>query len=447
MAKVQYTCQACGVVSPKWAGQCGDCSAWNTLVEEVPGSSNPRVVGYAAAQSSIIHMDKVSIQEHPRISSGLAELDRVLGGGLVVGSVVLMGGDPGIGKSTVLLQTMTHLSQQAKVLYITGEESLEQVTMRARRLQLPEDKLLLLAETQVERILKLADKEKPMAMVIDSIQTMYTESLNSTPGGVGQVRESAARLVQFAKQKGTALFLVGHVTKEGTLAGPRVLEHMVDTVLYFEGERDSRFRVIRAVKNRFGAVNELGLFAMTDRGLKVVSNPSAIFLSRSDNEVPGSVILVTWEGTRPMLVEVQALVDSSHMGNPRRITVGLEQNRLAMLLAVLHRHGGIATYDQDVFLNVVGGMRVMETASDLALLLAVASSLKDKILPQKLVVFGEVGLAGEVRPVQSGQERLKEAAKHGFTQAIVPKANAPKKAIAGLKVIPVEHISEALEQI
>lgn len=457
MSKVKtiYNCTACGAQSPKWVGQCPDCSAWNSLTEEVfvpitaPSSRNARFAGYAAQtmpDSKVILLADVKLHEQPRLSAGLSELDRVLGGGLVMGSVVLIGGDPGIGKSTVLLQTLCHLSHSQKVLYITGEESLQQVTLRAQRLGLPQDRLLLLAETRVERILEIALQEKPAVMVIDSIQTTYTDILQSAPGGVGQVRESAAQLVRFAKQTGTSLFLVGHVTKEGTLAGPRVLEHMVDTVLYFEGERDNRFRVIRAVKNRFGAVNELGIFAMTDKGLREISNPSAIFLSRNEKATAGSVVFVTWEGSRPMLVEVQALVDQSY-GNARRVTVGLDQNRLSMLLAVLHRHGGVATYDQDVFVNVVGGVRVMETGADLALLAAVVSSLKNRALSNDLVIFGEVGLAGEIRPVQSGQERLKEAAKHGFKRAIVPKANAPKKNIDGLAVVGVQHISEALKEI
>lgn len=446
--KVIYLCQACGAQAPKWSGQCSDCGAWNTLIEEVftPVSHQKHVRGGYAAETAntVTRLSEVRLEQQARFATGLSELDRVLGGGLVTGSVVLIGGDPGIGKSTVLLQTLCHLSQTHAALYITGEESLQQVTLRARRLGLPEDQLNLFAETQVERILAVADRDKPKVMVIDSIQTMFTEILQSAPGAVGQVRESAAQMVRYAKQTGIAIFLVGHVTKEGSLAGPRVLEHMVDTVLYFEGERDSRFRVIRAVKNRFGAVNELGIFAMTDRGLREVSNPSAIFLSRYETPVPGSLIMVTWEGSRPMLVEVQALVDESHTANPRRVTVGLDQNRLAMLLAVLHRHGGIASYDQDVFVNVVGGVRVMETAADLAILLAVISSLRNKPLPNDLVVFGEIGLAGEIRPVQSGQERIKEAAKHGFKRAIVPYGNAPKTGLVGIEIHAVQCLSEAL---
>jgi len=371
----------------------------------------------------------------------------VLGGGLVDGSVVLIGGDPGIGKSTILLQTLCALAEQLAALYVTGEESQQQVAMRARRLELPQERLKVMTETCIETIIATAKRERPRVMVIDSIQTIFTEQLQSAPGGVAQVRESTALLVRYAKQSGTAIFLVGHVTKEGALAGPRVLEHMVDTVLYFEGEADGRLRLLRAVKNRFGAVNELGVFGMTDKGLKEVANPSAIFLTRSGGDVPGSVVMATWEGTRPLLVEVQALVDSSHLGNPRRVSLGLDPNRLAMLLAVLHRHGGIASYDQDVFLNVVGGVKVLETAADLALLAAVVSSLHAKPLSQDLLVFGEVGLSGEVRPVPSGQERLKEAAKHGFKRAIIPKANAPKTAPPGFTLIPVTRLGEVLEAL
>jgi DNA repair protein RadA/Sms len=449
MSKVKtiYTCQSCGVQAPKWAGQCGDCGSWNSYVEDVISTSrNQRFQGYAtgtSAQATLL--SDVELTDLARISTQLAEFDLVLGGGLVSGSVILIGGDPGIGKSTLLLQTLCQLSQNHSCLYVTGEESLQQVTLRARRLNLPQTSLRLLAETQVESIIHTANQHKPQVVVIDSIQTIYTETLQSAPGGVSQVRESAAQLVRYAKQTGTILFLVGHVTKEGTLAGPRVLEHMVDTVLYFEGETDNRYRIIRAVKNRFGAVNELGVFAMTDKGLRQVNNPSAIFLSHYQQEVSGSSVMVTWEGTRPLLVEVQALVDESHLGNPRRVTVGLEHNRLAMLLAVLHRHGDVATYTHDVFVNVVGGVKVTETAVDLALLLAILSSLKNRPLPNELIVFGEVGLAGEIRPVQSGQERLREAAKHGFKTAIVPAANAPKNPIPNLQIIPVDHLRKALE--
>jgi DNA repair protein RadA/Sms len=381
-----------------------------------------------------------------RIGSGSAELDRVLGGGLVFGSVVLLGGDPGIGKSTLLLQTTAAMSAHMPVLYVTGEESPQQVALRAHRLGLAAD-VRLLSETGIEPILSTVARERPQVLVIDSVQTVYTEQLSSAPGTLGQVRESTAALVRLAKQTGTSIFLVGHVTKEGTLAGPRVLEHMVDTVLYFEGDASSRYRVIRSVKNRFGAVNELGVFAMTDRGLREVTNPSAIFLSRHSDPVPGSVVMVTREGSRPLLVEVQALVDESHGPGPRRVTVGLEQNRLAMLLAVLHRHAGVVSYDQDVFLNVVGGVRVNETAADLPVLLAILSSLRNRPLPSDLVAFGEVGLSGEVRPVPGGNERLQEAAKHGFRRALVPRANLPRKdAALGIECRGVALISDALAE-
>lgn len=446
--KTKYTCSQCGAVSSQWSGQCVQCGTWNTIVEEATpqAGKHPRIANYANERSEVTLVEDVVIDNESRMDCGLSELNRVLGGGLVDGSVVLIGGDPGIGKSTLLIQTLANLSQQQDILYVTGEESLQQVALRAKRLQLPLSGLKLLAETQVEAIIRQAQKERPKVMVIDSIQTIFTEMIQSAPGGVGQVRESAAQLVRFAKSTQTAVFLVGHVTKEGALAGPRVLEHMVDCVLYFEGQSDSRFRVIRAIKNRFGAVNELGVFAMTDKGLKEVANPSAIFLSRQPEPTPGAAVMVTWEGSRPMLVEIQALVDQSHAPQARRLTAGLEQNRLAILLAVLHRHGGIATYDQDVFVNVVGGVKVSETASDLALLASVVSSLKNRLIDTKTIIFGEVGLAGEIRPVQSGQERLKEAAKHGFERAIVPYANAPKQAI-GIEVEPVKHLQEVLEKL
>lgn len=448
--KILFTCQDCGSQTSKWTGQCADCGKWNSLIEQksINGVRHQKFQGYAeATNAQVTLLAEVELQEISRLSTQLTEFDMVLGGGLVEGSVILLGGDPGIGKSTLLLQTLCQLSQCVSCLYVTGEESLQQVTLRARRLGLPEGHLHLLAETQVEIIVQLAQKHRPQVMVIDSIQTIYTDSLQSAPGSVSQVRESAAALVRFAKQSGTILFLVGHVTKEGTLAGPRVLEHMVDTVLYFEGESDNRYRVIRAVKNRFGAVNELGVFAMTDKGLREVNNPSAIFLSHYQRAVPGSSVMVTWEGTRPLLLEIQALVNESHLANPRRVTVGFDHNRLAMLLAVLSRHGNIATYQQDVFINVVGGVKVTETAIDLALLLSVLSSLKGRPLVSEMIAFGEVGLAGEIRPVQSGQERLREAVKHGFKLAIVPLANAPKRPIPNLEVIAVKHLKEALQQV
>ncbi|WP_449280261.1 DNA repair protein RadA [Legionella dresdenensis] len=446
--KTRFVCSQCAASFSQWSGQCVQCSAWNSIVEEgmaSPGRS-ARLGSYANQRSAVTAVEDVVLHSEVRMDCGLSELNRVLGGGLVDGSVVLIGGDPGIGKSTLLLQTLANLSLQNKVLYVTGEESLQQVAMRAKRLQLPLEGLKLLAETQVEAIIAHAQKEVPRVLVIDSVQTIFTDTISSAPGGVGQVRESAAQLVRFAKTTQTAVFLVGHVTKEGALAGPRVLEHMVDSVLYFEGQNDSRFRVIRAIKNRFGAVNELGVFAMTDRGLKEVANPSAIFLSRQPDPTPGSVIMVTWEGSRSMLVEVQALVDESYGQQPRRVAAGLEHNRLAILLAVLHRHGGVATFDQDVFINVVGGVKVTETGSDLALLAAVVSSLRNRVFDRETIIFGEVGLAGEIRPVQSGQERLREAAKHGFKRAIVPYANAPKQALP-MEVVPVKHLQEVLTLI
>lgn len=446
-AKRLYGCTECGATFPKWAGQCSECGAWNTLVETIMDNHTSQSKNWTGQTTQIKTLAEVSIEETPRFTTNSSELDRVLGGGLVEGSVVLIGGDPGIGKSTILLQTLCKIADHYPALYVTGEESQQQVAMRARRLSLPEDKLKVMTETCIEAIIATARQEQPKVMVIDSIQTIFTEQLQSAPGGVAQVRESTALLVRYAKQNNTAIFLVGHVTKEGSLAGPRVLEHMVDTVLYFEGESDGRLRLLRAVKNRFGAINELGVFAMTDRGLKEVSNPSAIFLTRAQDPVPGSVVMATWEGSRPMLVEIQALVDTSHLGNPRRVTLGLDQNRLAMLLAVLHRHGGIPTYDQDVFINVVGGVKVLETAVDLALLSTVISSLRNRPLATDLLIFGEVGLSGEIRPVPSGQERLKEAAKHGFKRAIVPQANCPKTAPEGLQVIPVTRLNQALEAL
>lgn len=446
--KRQYQCSACAALSPKWSGQCPECGQWNTLeeclVSAAAAPSSARRGGYSG-RSTVVSLADVSLQREARIGSGIGELDRVLGGGLVTGSVTLLGGDPGIGKSTLLLQSMAALAESVATLYVSGEESMQQITLRARRLALPEAKLKLLTETCVEAIIELAQSEKPAVIVIDSIQTMFTEALQSAPGAVAQLREATARLVRFAKQSGTAIFIVGHVTKEGALAGPRVLEHMVDTVLYFEGDPGSRYRLIRAVKNRFGAVNEIGVFAMGDTGLQGVANPSAIFLSRHEEPVAGSVIMVTREGTRPLLVETQALVDESRLSNARRVTLGLEQNRLAMLLAVLHRHAGIAMYDQDVFVNVVGGVRIAETAADLAVLIAALSSFRDKPVSNKLVTFGEVGLAGEIRPVPNGEERLREAAKHGFSEAIVPTANAPRRPIDGMRVKSVQRLSQVLD--
>ncbi len=446
--KRQYQCQQCGAVASKWSGQCADCGEWNCLVESVAPAAMPstRFASYAGEAPRIVQLSEVSAHEEPRLATGLAELDRVLGGGLVPGSVVLIGGDPGIGKSTLLLQSLAHYQRQGTAtLYVSGEESAAQIALRADRLKVARDAMRLLTETEIERVLAIAAQEKPAVLVIDSIQTVYTATLQSAPGSVAQVRECAAQLVRFAKASQTAVYLVGHVTKEGALAGPRVLEHMVDAVLYFEGELSGRYRLVRAFKNRFGAVNELGVFAMTDRGLREVTNPSAILLSRHEQPVAGSVVMVTREGTRPMLVEVQALVDDSGLANPRRVTVGLEHNRLSMLLAVLHRHGGVATAGCDVFANIVGGVRVTETGADLAVVMAVLSSLRNRPLPADLVVFGEIGLAGEIRPVQNGPERLREAAKHGFRRAIVPKANAPRD--AELELIPVARLEEALAAI
>lgn len=452
-SKTAYVCGECGADFNKWQGQCGECGAWNSLSEVVletaaGAPAAARRSGWAgkAEAPRITALKDVRHSEEARVSTGIGEFDRVLGGGLVEGAVVLVGGDPGIGKSTLLLQAVAAMSASFPALYVTGEESLAQVAGRAVRLGLPLDDLQALAETGIEKILDHAVAARPKLIVADSVQTLWTESLTAAPGSVSQVRESAARLVRYAKETGTAVFLVGHVTKEGGIAGPRVLEHMVDAVLYFEGESGSRFRVLRAFKNRFGAVNELGVFAMGEKGLKEVPNPSAIFLSGGSTQQPGSCVLVTREGTRPLMVEVQALVDSSPLSNPRRVAVGLEQNRLAMLLAVLHRHGGVVVGDQDVFVNVVGGIRVQETAADLPVLLAVLSSLRDKPLADKTVAFGEVGLSGEIRPVPNGEERLREAATHGFKRAIVPKANAPKSgAFKGMEVIAVERLSQALE--
>ena len=454
-AKRVYVCRECGAQTPQWAGRCADCGAWNSLEESVQSSAKPTTAmnkhtGYAGHQQNTVQALKtITSEQAVRWSTGLPELDRVLGGGLVTGSVVLIGGDPGIGKSTLLLQAMASMAELSGInpLYISGEESLQQIRLRAERLQLQETPVDLLAETHAEQMMAIAQQRQPQVMVIDSIQTVFTELLQSAPGTVAQVRESAAQLVRFAKSSGITMILVGHVTKQGALAGPRVLEHMVDTVLYFEGDSSTRFRILRAVKNRFGAVNELGVFAMTELGLKEVSNPSAIFLSRGEKAVPGSMITVIREGSRPMLVEVQALVDESPLGNPRRVSVGLEQNRLAMLLAILHRHGGITCHDQDVFINVVGGVKLSETGADLAVLTAVISSLRNKAIPQDWVVFGEVGLTGEFRPVQAGEERIRDAGKHGFKVALVPAANAPRKLIPGLKVIAVHHLQQAIDAL
>ena len=447
--KSTYQCESCGVRLGKWSGQCPECREWNCIIETVAESGpSGRIGGYSGQLSNEVKkLSSIGQSNVDRMAIGVGELDRVLGGGIVPGSVILLGGDPGIGKSTLLIQLVAALADRFPSLYITGEESLEQLGMRARRLELSLEGIRCLTETSIEQILGHAESEKPRLMIIDSIQTVYTEALASAPGSVAQIRESAAALVRWAKQNQCCVILVGHVTKEGALAGPRVLEHMVDAVLYFESDGGSRFRVIRAIKNRFGAVNELGMFAMTGKGLKEVKNPSAIFLSGHDEPVSGSVITVVREGTRPILLEVQALVDLSHLNNPRRVSLGLEHNRLAMMLAVLHRHGGVALADYDVFINVVGGMRVSETGADLPMLLALFSSFRDKPLQSKLICFGEVGLSGEIRPVPDGEQRLKEAAGHGFRTAVIPAANAPRKPPDGLTVIPVRNIAEALERL
>ena len=445
--KTLYVCQACGGSSPKWQGQCPACDAWNTLEESLAETANHRFQGLA---KSIPRQKLVSIeaQDSPRLPTGITELDRVLGGGLVAGGVVLLGGDPGIGKSTLLLQALAELSTQGiDVLYSSGEESAAQIALRAQRISLNAPQLEILAEIQLEKLLLSVEAAQPQVLVVDSIQTLYSETFTSAPGSVAQVRECAAQLTRLAKSSGICVLLVGHVTKDGHLAGPRVLEHIVDTVLYFEGDTHSSFRLVRSIKNRFGAVNELGVFAMTEKGLKGVNNPSALFLSQHPQTVPGSCVLVTQEGSRPLLVEIQALVDTAHIPNPRRLAVGLEQARLAMLLAVLHRHAGIACFDQDVFLNAVGGVKITEPAADLAVLLAITSSIRNRALPKHLVVFGEVGLAGEIRPCPRGQERLKEAAKLGFKIAIIPKANLPKSKIADLQMIAVERIDEAIAAV
>lgn len=448
--KTNYTCTECGGVQNKWAGQCPSCQQWNTLVEtlveEVGNRFSNKYQGLAQT-APVLNLAEIEAEDIPRFGTDIEEFDRVLGGGLVPGGVVLIGGDPGIGKSTLLLQALSNLARIKKVLYVSGEESGAQIALRAKRLAVDARGVSLQAEIQLEKILNTLAEHKPQVVVIDSIQTMYSDALSSAPGSVAQVRECAAQLTRVAKTMNITMILVGHVTKEGALAGPRVLEHIVDTVLYFEGDTHSSFRLVRAIKNRFGAVNELGVFAMTERGLKGVSNPSALFLSQHDTQVAGSCVMVTQEGTRPLLVEIQALVDTSHAPNAKRLSVGLEQNRLAMLLAVLHRHAGVAAFDQDVFINAVGGVKITEPAADLAVLLAINSSMRNKPLPRGLVVFGEVGLAGEIRPAPRGQERLREAAKLGFSIAMIPKSNAPKQKIEGLQIIPVDRIDEALNKI
>jgi len=441
-----FVCTACGAESPRWEGRCAQCDEWNTIIEQQPIETQPDTHRFAAlaGASPVQNLAEIQAREVERRLSGISELDRALGGGMVAGGVVLIGGDPGVGKSTLLLQTVSSMANQWAVLYVTGEESAQQVALRAQRLALPTEQVQLLAEIRLESIIATILEKRPEVVIIDSIQTLYSSELSAAPGSVSQVRECAAQLTRIAKQYEMTMVFIGHVTKDGALAGPRVLEHIVDTVLYFEGDTHSSFRLIRAIKNRFGAINELGVFAMTERGLRGVNNPSALFLSRHAAQVPGSCVVATLEGTRPLLVEIQALVDTAHVPNPRRLSVGLESSRLAMLLAVLHRHAGVATYDQDVFINAVGGVRISEPAADLAVLVAIVSSLTNRALPRGLLVFGEVGLAGEIRPAARGQERLREAAKLGFKQAVIPKANAPRAPIEGLQIIAVERVDEAI---
>jgi DNA repair protein RadA/Sms len=448
--KSSYGCSECGAISHKWSGQCLECEAWNSVHEIINSiSTNNKFLGFAGfSQSSITDLNTIEINEQSSVSTGLLELDRVLGNnGIVTGSVTLIGGDPGIGKSTILLQALAHIGNNNKVLYVTGEESLSQIKLRANRLNLQAANIPLLTETNVELILQLAIELQPKIMVIDSVQTIYTELLQAAPGSVSQVREASAQIVQFAKKTGIAVILIGHVTKDGALAGPRVLEHMVDTVLYFEGQIDNRYRILRSVKNRFGAVNELGIFVMTEMGLKGVNNPSALFLSRDVEKASGSIVMATKEGTRPLLIEIQALVDESHLANPRRLCVGMDPNRLSLILAVLHRHCGVITYNQDIFVNIVGGVKIMEPAIDLPVLLAILSSLKNQPIPRDLIAFGEVGLTGEIRPVQDGQIRLKEAIKLGFKQAIIPKANMINQSNTDLGSITIKQVKFLKEAI
>lgn len=450
--KTAYVCNECGQDFPRWQGQCSACQEWNTITEvrlgpPIAGKAST-FSGYAGQGSSEVKtLNQIDLDALPRIASSFKELDRVLGGGIVPGSAILIGGHPGAGKSTLLLQTLCQLAESMSALYVTGEESLQQVAMRANRLGLPTTNLKMLSETSVEQICQVAMQEKPKVIVVDSIQVMHISEVQSSPGSVSQVRESASYLTRFAKQNGIAVIMVGHVTKDGSLAGPKVLEHCIDCSVMFEGDSDSRYRTLRSHKNRFGAINELGVFAMTERGLKEVANPSAIFLSRGDEDASGSLVMVVWEGTRPLLVELQVLVDNSAMPNPRRVAVGMDGNRLAMLLAVMHRHGGLMMADQDVFVNVVGGVKVTETSADLTLLLAMVSSFRGDVLARDLVVFGEVGLSGEIRPVPNGQERITEAAKHGFKRAIVPLANVPKKIPSGMEIIGVGKLTQALEAL
>ncbi|MCF6777195.1 DNA repair protein RadA [Thiotrichales bacterium 19X7-9] len=448
--KTQYACQNCGSLSSKWQGQCPDCLSWNTLIEQVMTKKSMTSLshkGYAGTASIVKTLSDVELAHVSRFSSGFSEFDHVLGGGIVPGAVTLIGGDPGIGKSSILLQMACAISKTHQVLYITGEESPHQVALRAHRMNLERDQVKLMAETNIESIIHVFEEHKPDVMIIDSIQTMATEMLQSAPGGVAQVRESTAILTRLAKEKNCAIFLIGHVTKTGEVAGPRVLEHIVDVVVLIEGQNDGRYRVMRAVKNRFGAINELGVFAMTDKGMRQVKNPSAIFLSRTEEEISGSVIMSVWEGSRPLLVEVQVLVDENGFGNPRRVTVGLDYNRISILIAVLHKHVSLMLGNYDVFVNVVGGVKVTETSSDLALIVAIISSYKNKPIPENWLIFGEVGLSGEIRPVSHGQDRIIEAKKHGFKTAVIPYSNKPAKSIDDMKILPVKHVRELVDII
>ena len=450
IAKKRYVCSDCGAEYLKWLGQCTACKAWSTVTEVrlAPATAAGRREGFSGTVSVVTLLGEVECAEQARFSSGSEEFDRVLGGGFVPGSVVLIGGDPGAGKSTILLQTMCHAAEFREVLYVSGEESLQQIASRAARLRLPTNKVKMLAESSVERVLEAAAIERPEVIVIDSIQVMHVDGVDAAPGGVSQVRESAATLTCFAKTTGVVLILVGHVTKDQALAGPMTLSHMVDTQVMLSSTDDARYRLMRTTKNRFGAVNELAIFSMTERGLREVKNPSAIFLSRTDKASPGSLISVLWEGTRPLLLEIQALVVTAQYGSsPRRLGIGLDQNRIAMILAVIAKHGGLILYGDDIFVNIVGGVKTSETSSDLAVALAIVSSLQNKTLPQNLVVFGEIGLSGEIRPVSNGEARLKESAKHGFTRAIVPKGNVPKRGISGMKITGVVDLNEALDAI
>tara|TARA_R110001592_G_scaffold86031_5_gene254085 strand:+ start:13147 stop:14508 length:1362 start_codon:yes stop_codon:yes gene_type:complete len=448
--KIAFVCNDCGADLSKWQGQCPECGQWNTIQEIKLGSAKTKKsssLGYAGASSEITTLGDINLEDQPRFSSGVGEFDRVLGGGLVPGSAILVGGHPGAGKSTLLLQTMCYLSHQMDSLYVTGEESLQQVALRAKRLGLVAEKLKMFSETRLEAIELIVQQIRPRVLVVDSIQVMSTDAIESAPGSVSQVRECAARLTRLAKQTGMVLFLVGHVTKEGAIAGPKVLEHMIDCSIMLEGSSDTRYRTLRGIKNRFGAVNELGVFAMLEKGLVEVKNPSAIFLNRGEDTMPGSVVTILWEGTRPLLVELQALVDGTQGNYPKRVSIGLDQNRLSMLLAVLHRHGGIHLGDQDVFVNLVGGVKTSETSTDLSTIASIMSSLRSRVIANDTVIFGELGLSGEVRPVPSGQERIQEAFKHGFKRALIPVGNKPRQKLEGMEVVLIKTLPDLLEAL